>query len=109
SWGWTSAPVAGLAVACLVTLMVWVPLQLRIGEPMVDLRTAATRPVLLTNIASVLVTMGMMANGLLTVPFVEAPESTGYGFGLSVMDAGLVMAPSGLVMVFFAPVSGWLL
>lgn len=109
AWGWTSSAILGLALGCVVTFAVWVPLQLRRSEPMVDLRTAASRPVLLTNIASVLTTVGMMANGLFTVPFVEAPTSTGYGFGVSVMTAGLLMAPSGLVMVVFAPVSGQLL
>lgn len=109
TWGWTSTTILALAAGCVVTFAVWVPHQLRRSEPMVDLRTAASRPVLLTNIASVLTTMGMMANGLLTVPFVEAPTSTGHGFGVSVMTAGLLMAPSGLVMVVFAPVSGQLL
>lgn len=109
TWGWTSTAIIGLGLGCSVTFAFWVPLQLRRSEPMVDLRTAVSRPVLLTNIASVLTTMGMMANGLLTVPFVEAPASTGYGFGVSVMTAGLLLAPSGLVMVIFAPVSGRLL
>ncbi|MBE7324603.1 MFS transporter [Nocardioides sp. Y6] len=108
-WGWVSTPTVLLATAGVVTFALWVPMQLRRSEPMVDLRTTASRPVLLTNIASVLVTMGMMANGLLTIPFLEAPVSTGHGFGVSVMTAGLLMAPSGLAMVAFAPVSGLML
>lgn len=109
TWGWASTAILALAAGCVLTFALWVPLQLRRSEPMVDLRTAASRPVLLTNVASVMTTIGMMANGLLTVPFVEAPTATGYGFGVSVMTAGLLMAPSGLVMVVFAPVSGRLL
>lgn len=108
SWGWISGATLALACIAVLTFAVWVPLQLKRSEPMVDLRTASSRPVLLTNVASVLVTVGMMSNGLLTIPFVEMPK-TGGGFGLTVMQAGLVMMPSGLAMVAFAPVSGWML
>ncbi|QCC78564.1 MFS transporter [Nocardioides daphniae] len=109
SWGWGSSTTLGLLVVSVLVFTAWVPMQLRRSEPMVDLRTAASRPVLLTNVASVLVTVGMMANGLLTIPMVEAPASSGHGFGVSVMTAGLLMAPSGLAMVAFAPGSGWML
>ena len=109
SWGWTSATLGLLVAVTVVAFAVWVPMQLRRSEPMVDLRTTVSRPVLLTNVSSMLLTVGMMANGLLTVPFVEADPASGHGFGLTVMQAGLVMAPSGLVMVLFAPVSGWML
>ncbi|QCX29017.1 MFS transporter [Nocardioides jishulii] len=108
-WGWLSGTTLGLLALSALTFAAWVPMQLRRSEPMVDLRTAASRPVLLTNVASVLVTVGMMANGLLTIPMVEAPLSSGHGFGVSVMTAGLLMAPSGLAMVAFAPVSGCML
>ncbi len=109
SWGWASPVTLGLLVASVVTFAAWVPSQLRRETPMVDLRTFSRRPMLLTNVASVLLTVGMMANNLLTIPFVEAPEATGHGFGISVMGAGLVMIPSGLAMVVFAPVSGRML
>jgi MFS family permease len=34
-----------------------------------------------------------------------APEQTGYGFGLSMVNAGLALAPTGFVMILLSPVS----
>ena len=50
---------------------------------MVDLRTSARRPVLMTNIASLLVGFAMFANMLLTTQQLQLPAATGYGFGLT--------------------------
>ena len=70
-------------------LAAWVPYELRVGQPLVDLRTSGRRPVLLTNIASVLVGFAMFANLLLTTQQLQIPAATGYGFGLPVIAAGL--------------------
>ncbi len=95
-----------LLVITVGALAIWFPYELKVGQPLVDLRTSARRTVLLTNIASVLVGFAMFANLLLTTQQLQLPEITGYGFGLSVITAGLAMVPSGLAMVMFAPVSG---
>ena len=106
AWGWRSEQVIVLFLIAVGALAAWVPFELRVGQPLVDLRTSARRPVLLTNIASVLLGFAMFANLLLTTQELQIPEVTGYGFGLSVITAGLLMVPSGLAMVAFAPVSG---
>lgn len=104
-WGWTSEHTIGLFVLTVVVLAVWFPLELRNGQPMVDLRTSARKPVLLTNVASVLIGFAMFANMLVTTQQLQLPTVTGFGFGLSVVAAGLAMLPGGLAMVAFAPVS----
>ena len=109
SWGWGSQQVIGLFAIAAVLVAIWVPYELKVGQPLVDLRTSARRPVLLTNIASVLVGFAMFANLLLTTQQLQLPAATGYGFGLTVIVAGLAMVPSGLAMVAFAPVSGQLI
>lgn len=106
SWGWGSEPVLLLFLAAAVLLAAWLPYELKVSQPMVDLRTSGRRPVLLTNLASLLVGFAMFANMLLTTQQLQLPASTGYGFQLSVITAGLCMVPSGLAMVVFAPVSG---
>src|SRR6478752_5459910 len=109
SWGWGSEPVISLFVVTVAALVIWVPFELKVSQPLVDLRTSARRPVLLTNIASVLVGFAMFANLLLTTQQLQLPAATGYGFGLPIIVAGLAMVPSGLAMVLFAPVSGRLI
>ncbi len=105
SWGWTSEPVILLFITTAVVLAIWFPFELRVSQPMVDLRTSARRPVLLTNIASILVGFSMYANMLSTTQQLQMPKVSGYGFELSVVIAGLCMVPSGLAMVALAPIS----
>ncbi|MGA7206788.1 MAG: MFS transporter [Specibacter sp.] len=105
NWGWSSEPVILLFIGTAVFLAIWFPYELRVSQPMVDLRTSARRPVLLTNIASILVGFSMYANMLSTTQQLQLPNIGGYGFGLSVVVAGLCMVPSGLAMVALAPVS----
>lgn len=104
-WGWNSEPTILMFVLGFVVLAVWFPYELRVTQPMVDLRTSVKRPVLLTNLASVLVGFSMYANNLSTTQQLQMPTISGYGFELGVMAAGLCMIPAGLAMVFFAPVS----
>jgi MFS family permease len=106
SWGWGSEPVLLLFLAAAVLLAAWIPYELKVSQPMVDLRTSARRPVLMTNLASLLIGFAMFANMLLTTQQLQLPTATGYGFQLNVITAGLCMVPSGLAMVVFAPVSG---
>jgi MFS family permease len=106
SWGWASEPVLLLFLTAAVLLAAWVPYELKVRQPMVDLRTSARRPVLMTNVASLLIGFAMFANMLLTTQQLQLPADTGYGFGLEVTAAGLCMLPTGLAMVVFAPISG---
>lgn len=105
NWGWSSEPVILLFITSAVFLAAWVPYELRVSQPMVDLRTSSRRPVLLTNLASLLVGFSMYANMLATTQQLQLPQISGFGFGLAVTVAGLCMVPSGLAMVAFAPIS----
>lgn len=108
-WGWTEPAVIGLLLLAVLLLAAWVPLELRVNQPMVDLRTSIRRPVLMTNIASVFAGMAMFVNMLVTVQVLQQPTASGSGFGLGVTAAGLAMVPSGAAMVAVSPISGRLL
>jgi MFS family permease len=109
SWGWTSPLTLGLFALSLALLAGWIPLQLRVNQPMIDLRTAVKRPVLLTNVSSFFLCVAMFVNMLITTQQLQIPEQTGYGFGLSVLVAGLAMVPSGLAMVALSGAAGAML
>jgi hypothetical protein len=49
----SSATTSTALATAVVLLAVWVPLELRVKQPMVDLRTSVRRPVLMTNLASI--------------------------------------------------------
>ena len=60
----------------------------------------------MTNLATLFVGFGMFGSFLLIPQLAEAPESTGYGFGLDATGAGLLMLPGALVMLVAGPLSG---
>lgn len=104
-WGWTSQwTLLSFLVSALVFAM-WAPWELRTGQPLVDLRTSARRPVLLTNIASLLAGFAMFSNLLVAVQQLQLPVDSGVGFGLSVTEAGLAMLPGGVLMIVMSPFS----
>ncbi|ROS75448.1 MFS transporter [Cellulomonas sp. PhB143] len=108
-WGWGAASTVAMIAGGVVVLLVWGWYELRHHDPLVDLRTTARRPVLLTNLAAVLIGFGMMAQSIVVPQLLQLPEATGYGLGQSILAAGLWMAPAGLMMMAFAPVSARLL
>uniref|UniRef100_UPI003D8B996E MFS transporter n=1 Tax=Gordonia sp. B7-2 TaxID=3420932 RepID=UPI003D8B996E len=109
NWGWTSGSTLGLLVGGLAILVLWGFYEVRHREPLVDLRTTAKPAVLLTNLAAIAIGFGMMAQAIVIPALLETPEFTGYGLGQTVFAAGLWMAPGGLTMMLFAPVSGLLI
>ncbi|TMR09921.1 MFS transporter, partial [Nonomuraea zeae] len=98
-WGWGSGTTLGLLAAAVVLLLCWGLFELRVRDPLVDLRVTARPQVLITNGASVLVGFAMYAQSLVLMQLLQLPEATGYGLGQSMLAAGLWMAPSGLMMM----------
>ncbi|GAB2842851.1 hypothetical protein GCM10022221_47590 [Actinocorallia aurea] len=105
-WGWGSATTVGLFAAAVVILLGWGFAELRIHDPLVDLRTTARPRVLVTNIASIFVGVGMYASMLIMPQLLQFPSATGYGLGQSMLAAGLWMAPGGLMMMVVSPLGG---
>lgn len=102
---WSGATTTGLFVVAAVVLGLWGWWELRSPQPLVDLRTTARRQVLLTNIASAVFAFAMFAQSLVLPQILQLPASTGHGLGQSLLVTGLVLVPSGLVMMATAPLS----
>lgn len=105
-WGWGSATTVGLFAAAVVVLVAWGFWELRTKDPLVDLRTTARPRVLITNLASLFVGFGMYAGMLIAPQLLQFPEATGYGLGQSMLQAGLWMAPGGIMMMIVSPLGG---
>ena len=104
-WGWTSPLTLGLGLGAVAVFAIWGAFELRTPSPLVDLRTLVRRQVLLTNIASLVFGFALFAMSLVFPQVLQLPTQTGYGLGQSLLVVGLVMAPSGLVMMVVAPLS----
>jgi len=104
-WGWASALTIGLGAGCLLLWIGWIFWELRVSKPLVDLRANSRRQVLLTNVASLIFAFSMLCMSLSLPQILQLPAETGYGLGQSMLVVGLVMAPSGLVMMAVSPIS----
>jgi len=105
-WGWGSPQEIGMLTAAAVTLLLWVRYELGVPEPLVDMRMMRRRPVLTTNLTALLIGFGMFGSFIIIPQLVQLPESTGFGFGASVTEAGLFLLPSTTVMLFAGPIAG---
>jgi EmrB/QacA subfamily drug resistance transporter len=105
-WGWTSGRILGLFAASAVLFRVWGRFELRVPQPLVDMRLLRLRGVWTVNLTGLLTGFGMFGSFILTPALVQAPESTGYGFGEDVLGAGLFLLPSSFVMLFAGPIAG---
>lgn len=109
TWGWSDERIVLLFLGSAVAFAAWVPYELRVGQPLVDIRTSTRRTVLLTNVASILIGFGMFANFLTSAQQVQPHPDSGYGFGLSPLETGLVLLPGGLLMIAMAPIAARLI
>jgi MFS family permease len=108
AWGWTSGRILGLFAAGAALALLWVHIERRRTDPLIDLSLLRARPVALTNVAAVCIGCGTFASYVPLATYVQVPASSGYGLGLSVSEAGLILVPSGLAFIPFGPVAGTL-
>ncbi len=100
--GWTSVTILGLFSAFVIGLVVFVLWERRQEEPLVQLSLFRSRTFTVANISGLILTFGMMGVFFLLPIFFQA--ILGYG----AVKAGLLMTPLAGVVVFAAPLSGWL-
>ena len=104
-WGWGSPVTLGMLVGGSVVLVLWGVYELRTSNPLVDLRVAVRRTVLLTNLASITVGFAFFASAAVLPQLLESPTDTGVGLGQTLLISSLCLTPSGLVMFFLSPVA----
>ncbi|MGZ8748930.1 MAG: MFS transporter, partial [Mycobacterium sp.] len=101
SWGWTSPATLGCAAGGLVVLVGWWMWERRAKQPLVSTAMLKRRPILLTNLATIFVGMGLYFAFLGLTQFVQIPrEAAGYGFGATVLEASVVFLLPGVVAGF---------
>lgn len=107
TWGWTSVWTVLCAVGGPVVLAAWWWWERRSVQPLVSTRMLTRRPILLTNLATVLVGMGLYFAFLGLTQFVQTPRTAGYGFGAGVLQASVVyLLPGALTGFVVAMASG---
>jgi EmrB/QacA subfamily drug resistance transporter len=105
-WGWGSALTLCLLALGVVALVGFVLVELRVKQPLVDVRLFRIRGVWTAHVVALVVGFGMFGLFILIPPLLELPTSTGFGFGTTVTEAGLLLLPLVLAMVVFGPLGG---
>jgi EmrB/QacA subfamily drug resistance transporter len=106
TWGWGSPKTVGLLAIGLAGCVAWVMVEVRSDEPLIDMSMMRIRGVWTTNLVAFLLGAGMYASFLIFPQFAQLPTSTGFGFGASVVTAGLYLLPAALTMTLLGSVAG---
>jgi EmrB/QacA subfamily drug resistance transporter len=106
TWHWASAKTIGLFVLAALLAAAWVRAESRSRQPLVDMKMMRLGGVWTTNTTALLVGFGQYSALVMLPQFVQAPASTGYGYGATVTQAGLFLVPTTLAAVITSPISG---
>ena len=102
-WGWGSGQVVALLVVSAVTLAVFVKVERSNPAPLVDMRLMARRPTWSPNLVAFAMGFALFIAGVIVPQIATLPETSGYGFGLTITQTGLILVPGALAIV----VGGW--
>lgn len=116
SWGWLSPVTLGVFAASAAVLCLWVRIELRVPQPMIEIAMMRQPAVFWTNVVAMIAGFSMFGTFLLVPTFVQEgaglPDAVssqlGYGFSASVIVAGLYLLPASAAMLFVGPLTGLL-
>jgi EmrB/QacA subfamily drug resistance transporter len=100
SWGWTSYRVLILIVGGVLSLALFVVIELEVEHPLLDLRVFQSR----TYLTSLIVMSVMMTGLFATLFYIPLFLQTGQGY--QAFDTGLLILPQALVMAVLTPFAG---
>jgi MFS family permease len=103
--GWTSPWPPALLITGVVAALIWWRHERRRPDPLVDVRVLRRRPVLLTNVVTFLLGLGLFGAFSL-IPIIVQTSPEGGGLGLPPGAAGLLMLPTAVVTFVCAPLVG---
>jgi EmrB/QacA subfamily drug resistance transporter len=106
SWGWGSAKVLGLLAAAVVLAVLWVIVESRSAQPLIDMKMMRIRAVWATNLVALLFGVAMYAAFAFLPQFLQTSSAAGYGFGASITLSGLLLLPQTIASFVLGLVSG---
>ena len=105
-WGWTGPRTLALMAAGLAVCAGWIVVEVRSRAPLIDMTMMRVRGVWTANLAAFLLGGGLYAWFLLLPQFAQLPRSTGFGYGASVVAAGLYLVPCAACMSVLGSLAG---
>jgi MFS family permease len=103
-WGWSSLPVVALFAAAVFLLAVFGAVERATRTPLVDMQLMAQRRVWSANVVAFSMGFALFIAGVIVPQIAALPEASGYGFGLTAAQTGMILVPGALAIVL----GGWL-
>ncbi len=107
--GWTAPLTLGMFGLTVVAAPAWVYRELHTPEPLMDLRVLSSRPMLLTNIASLLSGYSAIGTGVVLTYLLQGASGTHlvlFGLASGPLLTGLVLLPRALGQAVGGPAAG---
>jgi predicted MFS family arabinose efflux permease len=98
TWGWGSSKVIGLLIATVIIGVIWVLVESRSANPLIDMKMMRVRAVWTNNLVALLFGVGLYAMFAFLPEFLQTSPRYGYGFGASVTQSGLMILPQTATM-----------
>ncbi|WP_440710179.1 MFS transporter [Herbiconiux sp. YIM B11900] len=108
-WGWGDGKTIGLIALGAIALVVFVVVELRVKNPLIDVRLFKHRGVWTAHVVALAFGFAMFGTFILVPTLLQLPTVLGYGFGFSVSEAGLYLLPTVVAMVISGVVAGILI
>lgn len=105
-WGWGSSRVLGLIGLSLVLIALWVRVESRSSQPLIDMKMMRIPAVWTNNLVAFLFGVGMYSVFAFLPEFLQTPSSAGYGFSASIIKSGLFLLPQTVMMFIFGLLAG---
>jgi MFS family permease len=108
--GWTNPGVLAALIGGVLTLAVFVAIELRVPNPMINVRLFRIRPFTAGNLASLLASLGrggMMFTLIIWLQGIWLPEH-GFSYSQTPLWAGIYLVPLTIGFLVAGPVSGYL-
>lgn len=106
-WGWSDARTLGLIVGGMAVLALWVLWELRVTDPIANVRLFANRKIALTMLATLTLAAGPFGISNMIVPIVmQSPTNAPFGLGLSPTEAGGLTLIAAMFGFACTPLSG---
>lgn len=100
AWGWGSYPIIGLIIGGVLSLALFVIIELEVEHPLLNLKVFGTWPFVNSLLVMTVMTVGMFSTLFYIPVFLQSAA------GLPALQAGLTVLPQALVMALTASLSG---
>ncbi|ROQ38692.1 EmrB/QacA subfamily drug resistance transporter [Frondihabitans sp. PhB188] len=106
TWGWGDFKTIGLLAVGALAMVAFVLVELRVAEPLIDVRLFKIRGVWTAHAVALVFGFAMYGTFVLVPTLLQLPAFTGYGFGKDASQSGLFLLPTVLMMIVVSPISG---